>query len=92
MIGTACSFDLTDAEWNAIEPWLTKSAPGSPAGPDLRFVINGIFFLLRSGAALHAAPPWSTAESYYAKWRIDGTWERILATLLVTRPARVAAP
>ena len=74
MIGSDCSTDLTDAEWNAIGPLLTQPEPGGPVGPDLRFVINGIFFLLRSGAPLQTAPPWSTAESYFARWRSDGTW------------------
>jgi len=40
-------------------------------------VINGILFLIRSGAALCTVPPWSTAESYYWQWQADGTWHRI---------------
>src|SRR5437660_556025 len=44
------STDLTDAEWSLIEPLLPGATPGSPPDPDLRLVINGIFFLMRSGS------------------------------------------
>ncbi len=88
MNGLAYSSDLTDAEWNAIGPLLGAAAIDRPARPDLRYVINGILFLLRCGAVIRTAPPWSSAEGYYAQWRADGKWERILAVLLTTRPAR----
>jgi transposase len=88
MCGPAYSNDLTDAEWNAIGPLLSEPAVGCPARPDLRYVINGILFLLRLGTEIRSKPPWSTAEAYYAQWQADGKWARILATLSSTRPAR----
>jgi transposase len=81
--------DLTDAEWSLIEPLLPRPA-GGPPGQDLRLVLNGILFLIRSGAPVHTAPPWSTVECYYAQWRADGTWDRVTAALQGTRPG--AAP
>ena len=75
-----------------IEPLLPGPAPYSPAGPDPRFVINGIFFLLRSGAALRTAPPWSTAEFYYSQWQFDGTWDKVVAALQAIRPVRILRP
>src|SRR6266487_1008188 len=92
MNGLAYSTDLTDAEWDAIGPLLGEAVIDSPARPDLRYVINGILFLLRSGAVIRTAPPWSTAEGYYAQWQADGKWERIVAALLTTRPARAVPP
>ena len=81
------STDLTDAEWSLIEPLLPGATPGSPPDPDLRLVINGIFFLMRSGCDLRTSPPWSTAERYYERWRGDGTWEKVMAARQDVRPA-----
>ncbi|HZY87033.1 MAG TPA: transposase [Gemmataceae bacterium] len=77
--------DLTDAEWSLIEPLLPLAA-GSPPGQELRLVINGILFLIRSGSPVRTAPPWSTVECYYGQWQADGTWHRITAALQGTRP------
>jgi transposase len=49
-------FDLTDAEWAIIAPLL----PGAwPTRPDDRKVINGIFFVLRTGT------PWRDLPERY---------------------------
>jgi transposase len=42
-------FDLSDAEWLAIEPLLPKKGRG-PAHRDNRVILNGIFYILRIGA------------------------------------------
>jgi transposase len=68
-----------------VEP-LLPMPPGSAADHDLRVVINSILFLLRSGTPLRTAPPWSTAEWYYARWQSDGTWDKIIDTLRGARP------
>src|SRR5262245_22701254 len=79
--------DLTEAEWSLIEPLLPRPRGDDPPGQDFRLVINGILFLIRSGAALRTAPPWSTAESYYWQWQADGTWHRITEALQASRLA-----
>jgi len=47
--------------------------------------LNAIFYVLRGGCAWRLLPhdflPWQTAYHYFRAWRIDGTWERIHATL-----------
>lgn len=86
MNGPAYSSDLTDAEWNAIGPLLGEPAFDSAARPDLRYVINGILFLLRSGTVIRTIPPWSAAEAHYAQWQANGVWTRIMAALLNSRP------
>jgi transposase len=78
MIDPSCYGDLTDTEWSLIEPSVSEPPP-TVLDHDLRLVVNGIFFLMRTGLPLRAAPPWSTAESYYSRWRADGTWEKIIA-------------
>jgi Putative transposase of IS4/5 family (DUF4096) len=83
--------DLTEADWTLIEA-LLPTLPGSPVGHDLRLVINGIFFLMRSGSGVRTVPPWSMAESYYWLWQADGTWSKIMAALHGTRPTIGLSP
>ena len=42
-------YELTDAEWTAIKPMLPNKSRGVPRVNDRR-VLNGIFWVLRSGA------------------------------------------
>jgi putative transposase len=51
----------------------------------LREILNTIFYIVRSGCAWrllpHEFPPWKTVHHYFRIWRIDGTWEKLHATL-----------
>jgi putative transposase len=74
--------DLSDAEWNYIEPHLpTPKGYGRPRTHDLREILNAVFYLLRSGCQWrllpHDFPRWPTVYWYFRKWRMDGTWERV---------------
>jgi putative transposase len=74
--------DLSDAQWQLLEPLLpTPKSTGRPRQWDLRHVLNGIFYLVRSGCAWRLLPseypPWSTVHRYYRRFRRDGTWEHI---------------
>ena len=76
------SSDLTDAQWQGIEPLLPLPKPGGrPRTTNLREVISGILYLLRSGCPWrmlpHDFPPWGTVWYYFRRWRIDGIWHRI---------------
>ncbi len=78
--------DLTDAQWLELAPLIPLAKPGGrPRTVDLREVINGILYVLRSGCTWrmmpHDLPPWSTAWGYFRRWRKDGAWERIHDTL-----------
>lgn len=52
---------------------------------DLREVVNGILYVLRSGCPWrmvpHDLPPWQTLYKYFRRWSEDGTWERVHETL-----------
>jgi transposase len=48
-------YDLTDFEWRVIEPLLPNKPRGVPRVDDRR-VLNGIFWVLRSGAAWRDLP------------------------------------
>lgn len=74
--------DLTDAQWEELAPLMPLAKPGGrPRTVDMREVMNGILYVLRSGCTWrmmpHDLPPWSTAWGYFRRWRKDGTWERI---------------
>jgi putative transposase len=74
--------DLSDAEWNYIEPHLpAPKGYGRPRTHDLREILNAVFYLLKSGCQwrllAHYFPRWPTVYHYFRKWRMDGTWERL---------------
>lgn len=58
---------------------------GRPRTVDLREVINGTLYVLRSGCSWrmmpHDLPPWETVYKYFRRWSRDGTWEGIHETL-----------
>jgi putative transposase len=71
--------DLTDEQWELLEPLLPKAKPGGrPRTVDLREVINAIFYLLMTGCAWrllpHDLPPWQTVYSYFRAWKRDQMW------------------
>jgi putative transposase len=74
--------DLTEAEWALLAPLIPPAKPGGrPRSVAVRRIVNGIFYVLRTGCAWRYLPreygPWSTVYSYLRRWRLDGTWEQI---------------
>ena len=60
--------DVTDEEWRVIEPYLPPAKGiGRPRGWPLREIVNGIFYVMRSGCPWRQLPkdlpPWSTVSS-----------------------------
>jgi transposase len=97
MVSVVYPSDRTDYEWSILAPLLPPAKPGGrPRRLDLRRILNGIFYLLRSGCAWRYLPreygPWTTAFHYFRRWRLDNTWARIQAVLRerVRRQARRA--
>ena len=78
--------DLSDAEFAALGPHLPAPAPtGRPWKHPLRAILDGIFYLTRTGCQWRCLPreypPWPTVYWWFARWRRDGTWERLNAAL-----------
>ena len=70
--------DLTDAEWQMLEPLIPAAEPGGrPPKWKRRVILNGIFYLVSSGCHWRLLPreypPWKTVYHYFRAWRIDGT-------------------
>lgn len=81
--------DLDDAQWAYLEAHLSFLPPKGPGGRPrkhtLREIVNGIFYLVRSGCQWrmlpHDFPPWQTVYTYFRQWRNDRTLEEIHAIL-----------
>jgi transposase len=78
----AYTSDLTDEQWELLEPLLPKILPwGRPREHSYREILNGIFYVMKTGCQWrnlpHDLPPWSTVHDYYRQWRMDGRWKRI---------------
>src|SRR5260221_7677049 len=74
--------DLSDREWALLDLLLPAAKPGGrPRSVNLRRILNGVFYLLRTGCAWRYLPraygPWSTVFHSFRLWRRHGTWERI---------------
>ena len=87
--------DLSEAAWAVLEPLMPvrdRAKGGAPRKYGDRLVLNGIFFVLRSGCQWRMIPrdllPWDAAYRWYAAWRADGTWDLIHDALRA--PVRVA--
>lgn len=78
--------DLSDEEWEILEPYIPDAEPGGrPREHPMREILNAIFYVLKSGCQWrmlpHDFPPHGTVYHYFNEWRKDGTWERLNAAL-----------
>ena len=82
----AYATDLTDEQWAIVEPLVPPAKQGGrPRVVNLREVINTILYLNRAGCQWDMLPhdllPKSTVYDYFAQWRNDGTWQRLVDAL-----------
>ena len=77
-------YELTDFEWDVIAPLLPNKPRGVPRVNDRR-VLNGIFWVLRSGAPWRDLPgsfgPYTTCYNRFVRWRKAGVWDRVMAAV-----------
>jgi putative transposase len=79
---TSYPSDLSDAEWEVLKPLLPKPKGfGHPVEVDLREILNGIFYVQRTGCQWemmpHDLPPYSTVYHYFQKWQRKGLWQQM---------------
>ena len=78
--------ELTDSEWEALQPLLPPQRPrtGRPRH-DHRTVLGGILWIVRNRAAWRDLPrrfgKWERAYGRYRLWTATGLWEQILRVL-----------
>ena len=78
--------DLSDEEWRCIGPHLPESkGRGRPKIHGSRAILNAVFYILKSGCPWRLLPkdfpPWKSVYDWFRKWRIDGTFEHLNASL-----------
>ena len=83
------STDLTDTEWEILEPILHQILPIKkvtlPPDWTKREILNGIFYQLKNGCNWQDLPkdlpPYSTVYWYYKQWRSQGVLEELMRVL-----------
>lgn len=79
-------YELTHAQWQRIADLLPGKA-GDPGrtGADNRRFVNGVLWVLRSGAHWHDLPErygkWKTVHKRFTRWAKAGVWEKVFASL-----------
>lgn len=85
-------YALSETEWTIIQPILPSKPRGIPRVDDRR-VLNGIFWVLRSGAPWRDLPdcygPYTTCYNRFIRWGRAGVWDRIMDKLSATHEASV---
>ena len=76
--------DISDRAWETIAPHLSggPGKVGRPAEDNRRF-INGVFWILRTGAPWRDLPPdyghWNTTAHRFGRWQKSGQWAKLLS-------------
>ncbi len=77
-------YELSSQRWALIEDIVSPPQMGRPRRDD-RQMLNGIFWILCSGAKRRDLPerygPWKTVYQRFRQWRDDGTFEHVLTRL-----------
>ena len=80
--------DISDASWMLIEPLLPgREGTWGGIAKDNRQFINGVFWILRTGAPWRDLPPdygnWKNVHRRFCRWREKGMWEALLEKLIM---------
>ena len=80
-------YELTDEEWERIRGYFPEREAGQKGRPrnEDRPILNGILWIVRSGAAWRDLPErygaWSTVYSRFVQWQEEGLFDTILKEL-----------
>lgn len=93
---------LSDDQYRLIEPLLPPAKPGGrPRTTDMRRLLDGLFYVVRTGCQWRhlppppAFPPWQTVYRYFRAFLAAGTWESVrhhLVVMLREREGRAPTP
>lgn len=71
--------DISDKEWEILKQYLPEIAEGANRKYEIREIVNGIYYVLRTGCAWeyipHDLPHWKTCYEYFRKWSEQGIWK-----------------
>jgi putative transposase len=93
---------LSDEQFALLEPMIPPARPGGrPRTTDMRRLLDGLFYLVRTGCQWRhlppppAFPPWRTVYGYMRAFEGAGVWEAIrhrLVVMLREREGREPSP
>ena len=79
-------YELSDRQWDRVKELLPGKV-GDPgrSGSDNRQFVNGVLWVLRSGAHWHDLPErygkWKTVHTRFSRWAKAGVWDRVFESL-----------
>jgi putative transposase len=83
-------YELSDVQWERIALLLPgKASDPGRTGVDNRLFLNGVLWVLRSGAHWRDLPErygkWKSLHKRFTRWAKAGVWERVFASLIKDR-------
>ena len=82
-------YDLSEAEWRIVEPLLPPVGKGAHREDDRR-IVNGIFYVLRTGSPWRDLPdrygPYTTVYNRFNRWAKKGVWLKMFEALAERSP------
>ena len=88
----AYTTDLTEPQFELLEQILPQSKTYQPT-ISRHLIVNAIFYQLKNGCQWRDLPSdfpaWQTVYSQFRRWKLDGTWEKVLATLVASEREKV---
>jgi len=91
--GMVKRYELSDGQWERVKDLLPGKV-GDPgrSGRDNRQFVDGVLWVLRSGAHWHDLPErygkWKTVHTRFSRWAKAGVWERVFEALVRDRDNR----
>jgi transposase len=86
-------YELSDWQWERVRDLLPGKV-GDPgrSGRDNRQFVNGVLWVLRSGAHWHDLPErygkWKSVHTRFSRWAKAGVWERVFEALIRDRDSQ----
>jgi transposase len=80
--------EITDEQWELIRRFIPrkKATTGRPP-KDPRLMLNGIFWILATGAPWRDLPerfgPWQSVHRYFGNWRKTGVFQAVIEALQI---------
>lgn len=82
--------DLTDEQWRIFDPLLPDRGERGPAIKNKRRTVNGILWVLRTGAPWRDMPrrygKWNSVFIRFSRWSKLGVWDAAFETLASLGP------
>jgi transposase len=83
-------YELSDVQWERIKDFLPgRTEHVGRTAMDNRLFVNGVLWVLRSGAPWHALPDrygkYKSVHKRFSRWAASGVWEKVFHELVGDR-------